>query len=218
MITRPLSARQIKAARALLDWSQRDLVKASGLSLAAIRKMELGYISPRRSTTDAISGSLQLAGIEFLERDGVRRRAENVYIFDGACSGQEFFDDVYKTIRKSGGEVLIATSSVAAFTKLCGLKNLQRLSGLCALCEDTSIKCLAIKASDDSKTSQNIQVRLLSKDYGDITAICIYGQKIGIAIPRGDSISKLIVLDSNKLSLFARKQFLAVWGKSKQAT
>jgi len=45
-----INARQIKAARALLDWSQENLASASGLSIATIRKIESGHISPRDKT------------------------------------------------------------------------------------------------------------------------------------------------------------------------
>lgn len=217
MITRPLSARQIKAARALLDWSQRDLVKVSGLSLAAIRKIELGYISPRKTTMDAISGALQFAGIEFMERDGVRRRSENICIYDGAGCGEEFFDDLYKTARKSKTEIMIAASTVSAFSKLCGLKNFQKLNSLCDLCEGISIRCMAYKVSVEGKSPSAVQVRILPKIYSDISMLCIYGQKLAIAVPKGEAISKIIVVESSKLSAFAKGTFLGLWEKSKQA-
>ena len=37
-----LSIRQVKAARALLGWSQNDLVEASGVSYATIARLETG--------------------------------------------------------------------------------------------------------------------------------------------------------------------------------
>jgi transcriptional regulator with XRE-family HTH domain len=49
-----INARQIKAARALLDWSQEDLANTSGLSIATIRKIESGHISPRGKTINSI--------------------------------------------------------------------------------------------------------------------------------------------------------------------
>lgn len=44
------TARQIKAARALLDWSQEDLAIRAALSIATIRKIESGALSPRDKT------------------------------------------------------------------------------------------------------------------------------------------------------------------------
>jgi transcriptional regulator with XRE-family HTH domain len=49
-----ISIQQIKAARALLEWRQEDLAKKSGLSLAAINKLERGLVSPRQFTLNIL--------------------------------------------------------------------------------------------------------------------------------------------------------------------
>jgi hypothetical protein len=64
-----LTAAQIRAARALLDWSQPKLVEASKLSLTTIRRME-GPIGPERSTAanvEAVRKTLEAEGIVFLD-------------------------------------------------------------------------------------------------------------------------------------------------------
>ena len=56
-----LTADQVRAARALLDWSQPQLAEASGLSLPTIRRME-GPIGPGRSSAanvDAVRRALE---------------------------------------------------------------------------------------------------------------------------------------------------------------
>lgn len=68
-----VSIRQIKAARALLGMSQRDLETASGVSLPTIKRLEAkeGEIGGRQTTVDAIVASLDRAGIHFLhDSDG----------------------------------------------------------------------------------------------------------------------------------------------------
>jgi transcriptional regulator with XRE-family HTH domain len=70
---------QIRAARALLDWSRPRLAEASGVSLRALVKLEAGEISrPRPQTLEAIRAALTQAGIEFLDQGragpGVRFR------------------------------------------------------------------------------------------------------------------------------------------------
>lgn len=63
-----LTADQVRAARALLDWSQPKLAQASGLSLPTIRRME-GPIGPGRSSAanvDAVRHALEDAGVVFL--------------------------------------------------------------------------------------------------------------------------------------------------------
>ena len=67
-----LTAAQIRAARALLGWSQPALAKASGVSLPTIVRME-GPVGPGRSSAanvEAVQRALEMAGVVFLEADG----------------------------------------------------------------------------------------------------------------------------------------------------
>lgn len=64
-----LIAAQIRAARALLDWSQRQLAEKSKLSVPTIKRME-GAMGPERSTeanVEAVRRALESAGIVFLD-------------------------------------------------------------------------------------------------------------------------------------------------------
>ena len=72
MSIRKVSIRQIKAARALLGWSQDDLASRSGLSIPTIKRLEAaeGDIGGREETREAIVGALQEGGIEFIAENG----------------------------------------------------------------------------------------------------------------------------------------------------
>lgn len=66
-----LSIRQVKAARALLGWSQRDLARESGISVPTIMRLEAGDgdLGGRQTTVAAIRQALEAAGVEFIEQD-----------------------------------------------------------------------------------------------------------------------------------------------------
>lgn len=76
------SIRQVKAARALLGWSQTELASRSGISEPTIKRLEAadGHepIGGRTQTAAAIQRSLEAAGVEFTNgnRPGVRLRAK----------------------------------------------------------------------------------------------------------------------------------------------
>lgn len=78
-----LTAAQIRAARALIGWSQPDLARASGLSLPTIVRME-GRPGPGRSAAanvDAVRSALAAAGVVFIAAEdgagpGVRLKAD----------------------------------------------------------------------------------------------------------------------------------------------
>ncbi len=61
---------QIRAARALLDWRQVDLVKASGVSDLTIKNFERGATHPHANTLDALRRALEAAGVIFVAENG----------------------------------------------------------------------------------------------------------------------------------------------------
>ncbi len=101
-----ISSRQIKAARALLDWSQEDLASSSGLSIATIRKIESGALSPRDKTMGAIVSALEEANIEFTDSTGVRLKDQNVTVIEGDDCFLRLVDEIYYAMSAKGGEVL----------------------------------------------------------------------------------------------------------------
>jgi len=63
---------QIRAARALLGWSQENLARRAGIGLATLRRMEQveGMVKGNFSTVVKIQKALQQAGIHFTEDGG----------------------------------------------------------------------------------------------------------------------------------------------------
>lgn len=57
--------RQSKAARQLIDWTQADLAKASGINRATIERFERGEVTPQRRTLETIADAFERQGIVF---------------------------------------------------------------------------------------------------------------------------------------------------------
>jgi predicted transcriptional regulator len=71
-MARPMiSVRQIKAARALLGWSQEDMARHSAVSYPTIARLESsdGDLGGRKDTAEKITAALEAAGIEFTNGD-----------------------------------------------------------------------------------------------------------------------------------------------------
>jgi predicted transcriptional regulator len=79
MVVSMITPRQIRAARALLGWSQQQLADKAIVSLNALTRLEKGKVDSRVSTVAAIEKALTKSGIEFLPIDtkgeGVRFRS-----------------------------------------------------------------------------------------------------------------------------------------------
>ena len=67
-----MTTRQIKAARALLGWSQADLAERSRVSEPTVARLESvdGELGGRESTADKIRAAIESAGIEFIQENG----------------------------------------------------------------------------------------------------------------------------------------------------
>jgi transcriptional regulator with XRE-family HTH domain len=67
-----VTTRQIKAARALLGWSQAVLAQRSGVSEPTIARLESvdGELGGREDTSDRIRTAIEAAGVEFIEENG----------------------------------------------------------------------------------------------------------------------------------------------------
>lgn len=61
-----VSGRQIRAGRALLNWSQQELADKAVVSANAVARLERGQADSRTSTVTAIEKALAKGGIEFI--------------------------------------------------------------------------------------------------------------------------------------------------------
>lgn len=62
-----VTSEQVRAARALIRWEQRDLAEASGVSLPSIRRLETqrGPLAAQPRTVAAIVTAFERAGVTF---------------------------------------------------------------------------------------------------------------------------------------------------------
>ena len=61
-----MTPNQSKAARGLLGWSQPELVKKSGMSIATVKRFESGFAPVSDEAVEAMKDALEKAGIDFL--------------------------------------------------------------------------------------------------------------------------------------------------------
>jgi transcriptional regulator with XRE-family HTH domain len=65
-----LTSAQCRAARGLVDWSQRELAQRAGVGIVTIRQLEAATHEPRRATLDVVRRALEVAGVEFIDENG----------------------------------------------------------------------------------------------------------------------------------------------------
>jgi transcriptional regulator with XRE-family HTH domain len=61
-----ITSRQVRAARALLGWTQELLADEALVALTALKRLESDRLSVRDATREAVRKALEAAGIVFL--------------------------------------------------------------------------------------------------------------------------------------------------------
>jgi transcriptional regulator with XRE-family HTH domain len=95
MLCRMIDSRQIRAARALLSWSQVDLARAADMATSSIKNIESETSTARKETLAQIFEAFDTNGIEFMPGSGVRFKNDIVAVHDGRRATMALIDDIY---------------------------------------------------------------------------------------------------------------------------
>jgi len=211
-----ITSGQIKAARALLNWSQEELAGNASLSVATIRKLELGHISPRHSTTSVIRRAIENAGLEFMDSDGVRRRHKSVAVYEGTDGIDGFFEDIRRTLGRMGGNAggdLSIVASPALQSVLGGNEDYnRRLQEILRANAVAHIKYLISGNGQARPVLPRLECRALSTHYIDPVPFYIYGNKYALVTPEAGR-ARIIVVHSASTAEASRRCFQSMWEK-----
>lgn len=103
-----MTTHQLKAARALLDWTQQDLARAAGVHLNVVNNIERGSSSPRQNTLEKLESALISQGIVFIGARGVElaRQAVSVRKAEGEGFIRTLLADILAVAKSPDDEVL----------------------------------------------------------------------------------------------------------------
>ncbi len=99
---------QIRAARAMINWSQDQLAETAGVAKRTLASIELGNPA-RPDTLSSLQNALEGQGIEFLPGNGVRPKEEIVTVYEGDGAEEQLLNDIYETMLLEGrsSEILV---------------------------------------------------------------------------------------------------------------
>jgi len=211
-MTPDILARQIRSARAWLDWSREDLANRAGVApntLATLEKGE-GNSEPNARTMGKILGAINQAGLEFTEEGGVKPRVSRVGYFTGADGFRRFFDDIYETVSTHPHpDVCIANVDELLFQKWLSDYEAVHIARMAQLAPQR-YKVLLKENDLNLRSSEYSEFRWVDNSQFADTCVYIYGDKTAF-IDFDKNTVNVTMVDSANVSRALRRMFEATW-------
>jgi transcriptional regulator with XRE-family HTH domain len=213
-----ISREQIKAARAMLDWSQRALAEnCESVSEPTIKLIETGKINSTPETLGALQQTLEDAGIEFLPQHGVRFRDDLLTVIERHDENDNVYlkllDDMFYTLKDTGGEVLFSFVDNSVTPEIAIEKQ--------KLIRSQGVRFRFLVRNDDNYLIWPVEeYRYLPEGQFLNNPAIVYGNKFAVLVqePGWRQPMKFILINDPSIAEIKRKEFEIIWNTSKPAT
>lgn len=203
-----ITVEQCRAARALLDWTQKDLAMACGLSKTAINNFEKENSDMKAESLKAIRMAFESFDIEFME-DGLKRKKDRSYIYKGPEATSNLIDDIYMHVRNSNEEILMMNASLEQARE----QDIKKWRNLIAPQQTISPQIRILLAHTDSQPEilgNNTTYKFLTKPLSEtLPTTCLFGSKI--AIKPWENTQLYIVAECSQAVQAEKQRFNMIW-------
>lgn len=201
---------QIRAARALIGWSQGDLAEQADLSQTGIARIENGTNKPNSQTLAKIQAAFDKANVEFIDDNGVKKRTGEIRTLTGQSGFRELHEDLYQTAKQEGGSLYLLNAVPKLVIDALGSDYVEMHKERMKLIRDNyDYKVIVEEGEDIFFGSDYCEYRWMPSDLFVGSSAYIYGHKYAI-VNYSDPVN--IMLISNKAFTEAQKKiFDAVW-------
>lgn len=206
-----ISIEQIKAARALLDWTQEDLAQAAGLSKPAVNTLERRISRPKQSTLEAIQKALENGGVAFTEGPGVKLKSTvlKTHVFEGEDSLLRLVYDIFDTLNGTDQTLMISGIEEEKFRDIGGPNILKEVEKRIKHGIKTQLLCCE---GDKNFIEPLEHYRWMPKEIFPLTPTYVYGDKYAIYI--WGPPKKVVIVENRDVAEVYRRQFQAWWDLS----
>ncbi len=202
-----LTGPQIAAGIALAGLTQEKLALEAGVGRSTLYKIISGTAAYREETIQKICNILEIRGIEFLPGEGVRKKDRMVEIYEGNGANKKLVEDLYDTLYKTGGEILIAHLDEGD-----SIKNLERawlMENIRKRKEAGITHRLLVNEDDPELIPPLGTYRSIPKEFFSPYPLYIYGNKLALVSWQPEP--RVVVVSDHRFSESMRKLFDFIW-------
>ena len=202
-----ITTAQMRGARGLLNWSQSELSKRTGISTTSIGNIEAGNTQPREATMKLIRQAFENSAIEFIGTEGMRVKNDNIYSIEGNDALDRLLDDIYSTLASTGGEVL--GFGVEEKTELTSAEHQKISTHLEKLKNANITERLIIRQGDTNLMAPMEFYKSIPAEYFSPHPFYIYGDKI--ALINWSETPKIFIINSSLFVDTFTRAFNFLW-------
>lgn len=207
---------------ALLNWENKDLAKACGVTPQSISNIKNGMTQAPPRVMNAIARVFDEHGIEFADNSGVRFKPRNIEVYKGTEGFKKFMDDVYaeeqKPAAQIGGDKPVCVSSFddRQFNKHLGEYYMVHARRVLAL-ENVKVRVLVQEGPfhcfPEEKTGAGgfREYRFNPQLAVGNVPFYVYGDKLAIMIFQEDEPPQIVVIHSTLVTKTYREMFEVLW-------
>lgn len=205
-----VTANQIKAGRALIDWSAQDLGDRVGVGKTMISAIETGRSSGSMEVMSAIVYALQSGGVEFTEDGGVRPRQSKINIYRGHEGFKTFFDDVYEVAKtEEKPDICLTNVNEAEYDRWLASYEPVHTKRMAQL-GNVKLRVLMKERDTHLTSTAYCEYRWVPEEQFADVSLYIFGSKVAfIEFSKGDV--SVTVVDNKAVTETLRKMFELGW-------
>lgn len=211
-----LTGRQIRAARALLDWDSADLAERAGMTRQTVSRIEADIVQPQEGTLAKLMQAFSEGGVEFTDNMGVRLKPQSVEVLSDTEGFTRFYDFVYEEISRHGGMVCVSNVDERLFAKyrLNPEIHRERMRELCKSRGDIQMRILVEEGDYNFVASQYATYRWQHKSHFSKAAFYVFGSALALISFDHNPPPLIILIKSATFADAYRQAFDIAWSNA----
>jgi DNA-binding XRE family transcriptional regulator len=205
---------QLRAARALVNWTRAELADRAEVGEQTIHRMENNQGRAEIQTQHKLRRALELAGVEFTDQEGVKFQISDMQILNGYEGFCRFYDILYNDLVTNGGAIDACGVDEDMFSKCHGDQTQPHLSRMTALAQtrnDFRMRILICEGDENYIASGYADYRWLSEKYFSPACFYVFNNYLALISFTAKPTPQVIFIRSKAFADAYRQQFQKLW-------